>query len=80
MNDIGHAEDAYDRHDVVEEIVIELEQRRVDGTRRCNQQQRVTIWGCPHFLRAARWTGWGIFAKFKFGWELRELRGVPYDV
>ena len=31
----------------------------------------------PHFLRAACWTGRGGFAKFKFGWELRELEGVP---
>ena len=31
----------------------------------------------PHFLRAPCWTGRGGFAKFKFGWELRELEGVP---
>jgi hypothetical protein len=47
-HDVVHTGDASNRRDVVEEIVIELEQRRVDGTRRCNQQQRVTIWGCPH--------------------------------
>src|SRR5204863_7125676 len=30
--------------------------------------------------RSACWTGRGIFAKFKFGWELRELRGSSFTM
>src|SRR6516162_8736121 len=44
---VGHAEDACDRHDVAEEIVIELafEERRIDRARRAEQQERITSAG-----------------------------------
>src|SRR6516162_2861487 len=44
---VGHAEDACDRHDVAEEIVIELafEERRIDRARRAEQQERMTSAG-----------------------------------
>src|SRR5262249_36932519 len=45
---IGYPNDACDRRDVVDEIEVELEHRRVEGIFRTNQQQRVAIRGCPH--------------------------------
>src|SRR6516165_12752032 len=48
--DVGHAEDACDRHDVAEEIVIDLafEERCIDRARRGGQQERITIRGRTH--------------------------------
>ena len=49
-HDVGHAEDACDRHDVAEEIVVEFafEERRVDRARRGDQQERIAIRGRTH--------------------------------
>ena len=49
-HDVGHAKDACDRHDVAEEIVIELafEERCIDRARRGGQQERITIRGRTH--------------------------------
>src|SRR6516165_9693926 len=50
-HDVGHAEDACDRHDVAEEIVIELafEERFIDRARRGGEQERITIRGRTHY-------------------------------
>jgi hypothetical protein len=52
--------------------------RRLFYSASCPYDERCVARGYqPHFLRAPCWTGRGIFAKFKFGWELVELEGVP---
>jgi len=49
-HDVGHAKDACDRHDVAEEIVIELafEERCIDRALRADHEQRITIRGRTH--------------------------------
>ena len=48
LHDKRHAGDACDRRDIADEVVVELEYRRVDGICRSNQEQRVTVRGRPH--------------------------------
>jgi hypothetical protein len=45
-----------------------------------NPRELSKRWFATTFLSSnltSCWTGGGVFAKFKFGWELRELEGVP---
>ena len=48
LHDTGHTADARDRRDIANEVEVELEHRRIDGICYSNQQQRVTVRGCPH--------------------------------
>jgi hypothetical protein len=44
----GTPTDACDRRDIANEVEVELEHCRVEGINHGNQQQRVTVRGCPH--------------------------------
>ena len=48
-HDVGHGNNACDRHDVADEIEIELaEQRRIERVGTTGQEKRIAIWGHIH--------------------------------